>query len=251
MKALKLLLLLLIFSSAAPLSAQTADEIIDQYFIKIGGKEAWRNLQSFEIQGLSNVQGQSVRSFYYLNKNGIMLSKVAYFGMDLLMDAFDGRTRWGLDYSTLETKIKDAESTENYKIQIAEFPNPLLDYKEKGFKLDLLGKVLQDGKETYKIKLTKHEVKIDGVKKPSISYYYFDTKEYLPIVTEISQFEGTKKGKVQTSKLEKYTNVEGLYFPFKNTIDGQVLEIEKVLLNTSIDPEELVYKSIEQLIDEY
>lgn len=251
MKALKLLFLLFFFCSIAPVSAQTADEIVDRYFEKIGGKEAWRKLQSFEMHGLSNVQGQSVRSFYYLDKNGIMLSKLAYFGMDLTLDAFNGRTRWGFDYNTLETKIKDIESRENYKMQIAEFPDPLLDYKEKGFKLDLLGKVLQDGNETYKIKLTKHDVKIDDVKKPNISYYYFDTKEYLPIVTETSQFEGPKKGKIQISKLENYTNVEGLYFPFKNTVDGQVLEIEKVLLNTSIDPEELVYKSLDQLIDEY
>ena len=43
MKTAKTLFIALLLIAVAPLTAQTADEIIDNYFENTGGKDAWGN----------------------------------------------------------------------------------------------------------------------------------------------------------------------------------------------------------------
>ena len=47
-----------------------------------------------------------------------------------------------------------------------------------------MGKESIDGTETYKIKLVKEPVTVDGNKEDNITFYYFDADNFVPLVSE-------------------------------------------------------------------
>jgi outer membrane lipoprotein-sorting protein len=114
----------------------------------------------------------------------------------------------------MKAEKADAETTANQKLEMNDFPSPLQNYKENGYKLELLGKEEVDGTEVYKLKLTREPVTIDGKKVDDISFYFFDVESLVPLVTESEIKSGPAKGKISQVKLSDYQEVDGLYFPF-------------------------------------
>jgi hypothetical protein len=121
------------------------------------------------------------------------------------------------------------------KKQIKDFPTPFMNYKEKGFTVELMGKETKEGTETYKLKLTQSPIMVDGVEEPNVSYYYFDTENFVPIVTESEIKQGPMKGQMNVSTMSDYQEVDGLYFPFGLSMSGQSIQLKSVELNPEID----------------
>ena len=108
------------------------------------------------------------------------------------------------------------------------------------YTVELIGKETIDGTETFKIKLMKEPVTVDGKKEDSVSFYYFDTENYVPIVVHTEIKSGPMKGKMSESKMSDYQEVDGLYFPFSMVQGlkgqpGQTMNITKIELNPTID----------------
>ena len=127
------------------------------------------------------------------------------------------------------------------KLEANDFPDPFIDYKKKGYALELLGNEIIEGTETFKIKLTKEPVNVDGKKEESISFYYFDTENFVPIVVQNEVKSGPGKGMVSEIKFSDYQEVDGIYFPFsmtqgvKGQPGGQPITISKIELNPEVD----------------
>mgnify|MGYP003138057945 FL=1 len=60
MKIIKTLTLAFLITAMAPVSAQTADEIINNYFENTGGKAAWENLKSSKMTATAQAQGMEI-----------------------------------------------------------------------------------------------------------------------------------------------------------------------------------------------
>ncbi|NOS56500.1 MAG: outer membrane lipoprotein-sorting protein, partial [Cyclobacteriaceae bacterium] len=122
-----------------------------------------------------------------------------------------------------------------------DFPSPFLDYKKKGYKVELLGKETMDGSETFKIKLTKKPIKIDGKETENVEFHYFDTENFVPLIVETEVKSGPGKGMVGQSKLSDYQDVNGLLFPFSLTVGakgqpgGQTIVFTAVELNPKVE----------------
>jgi len=71
----------------------------------------------------------------------------------------------------------------------ADFDGPLVDYKEKGNKVESLGHDIVDGDDAYKLKVT--------LKNGDIIYYYLDPDTFLEIRKEQQLF---LRGSVQNSR---------------------------------------------------
>jgi outer membrane lipoprotein-sorting protein len=235
MKTLKTLFILLLFVSIAPLSAQTADEIINNYFENTGGMEAWGNLQGMKMTASANAQGMEIPVEIYQLKDGKQLLKINIQGQDMTQYAFDGETMWTTNFMTMQPEKSDAEATENMKKQAMDFPSPFYNYKEKGFTIELVGKETKEGAETYKIKLTQKPVVIDGKEEPNVSFHYFDAENFVPIVTEAEMRDGPMKGQMSVSTFSDYQEVGGLYFPFSISMAGQGVTIKDIILNPEVD----------------
>ena len=147
MKTLKTLFIAILLVAVMPMSAQTADEIINNYFENTGGMEAWGNLQGVRISGSVNAQGMDIPVDIYQMKDGKQLVKINLQGQEMTQVAFDGETMWTTNFMTMQPEKSDAETTENMKKQMGDFPSPFYNYKEKGFKLELLGKETKEGEK--------------------------------------------------------------------------------------------------------
>ena len=136
---------------------------------------------------------------------------------------------------TMLPEKSDETATENMRARLQDFPSPFLNYKEKGYTVELIGKEDIEGTEAYKIKLTQKPSIIDGIEVPNISFHYFDALKFVPIVSEAIALDGPMKGKKGSSTFNDYTEVDGLFFPFSISMQGQELLIKDIIVNPEVD----------------
>ncbi len=241
MKTVKTLIIALLVIAVTPLTAQTADEIIDNYFENTGGKDAWNKIEAMKMTGDASMGPQSFPFTQYLMTDGKMLTEIEFQGQKLTPQAFDGEQLWGLNFQTMQPEAQDAEASANYKKNEAnDFPDPFLNYEEKGYQVELMGEETKEGTETYKIKLTKNKVMSDGVEEENISYYYFDKENFVPIVSEMVMPVGPQKGMNVQTKYSDYQEAGDIFFPYAletsyNGQTGQSIKMDNIEINPSVE----------------
>ena len=113
----------------------------------------------------------------------------------------------------------------------ADFPTPLLRYKEKGMKIALAGKEKVGDKDAYALTITPQAG-------PS-SRLFVDAESYLPVRIVVT-LDVPEAGKVeQTSQLSDYRDVDGIKVPFSirnsSAVQTVVIKVDKVEHNVPID----------------
>jgi hypothetical protein len=235
-----LITLLFLLLSTVLVQAQTADEIIANYFENTGGIEKWKTLQGIKMSAKVNQGGMEIPLEIFQLKDGRQMTSINFQGKEIKQGVFDGTTLWSTNFQTMKGEKSDAESTENFKLDIGDFPDPFLNYKARGYKVELLGKESVEGSETFKIKLTKKPIKVDGKQTDNIVYYYFDAENFVPIMMEQEVNSGPAKGMISQSTMSDYQEVSGLMMPFSMAqgIKGQgsqPISITKIELNPKVD----------------
>lgn len=236
MKTIKLSVILFLFSvSVSSTFAQNADEIISKYITTIGGAEKLRALKGVKMEMSVNAQGMEIPVEVVQLLGGKMYVKINLMGKDMTQMASDGNVIWMTNGMTMKAEKADAETTENAKLSSKDFPDPFLDYKEKGYAVEYIGKETKEGTECFKVKLTKKPVTVDGVKQDDIVYYFFDTENNLPIASETEISQGPMKGQKSTSTRSDFQEVDGIFFPFSMNEGGQDLKVKKISINPVVD----------------
>ncbi|MEL6916518.1 MAG: outer membrane lipoprotein-sorting protein [Bacteroidota bacterium] len=241
MKTLKLCIALFTMALTMPLQAQTTvDEILDAYFENIGGLEKLKSMEGMKMTAKVNQGGLEIPLEIVQMKDGRQMTLINFQGKEIKQGVFDGETLWSHNFLTMKAEKSDAEATENFKLNTNDFPDSFVDYKEKGYTAELLGKETIDGAETFKIKLIKEPVTIDGKQEEDVTFYYFDTENFVPIALQSEIKSGQGKGMTQEITMSDYQEVDGLYFPFAMTqgVKGQPgnpLTIEKIELNPTVE----------------
>ncbi|HRE78274.1 MAG TPA: outer membrane lipoprotein-sorting protein [Flavobacterium sp.] len=222
--------------------AQTADEIINTYITNIGGAEKFKSLTGTKMEMNVNYQGMEIPVELVQLKGGKMYLKINFQGQEITQMAFDGTTAWSTNFMTMKAEKMESEMVENIKLEAGDYPDPLIDYKAKGYTAEYLGKETKEGTECYKVKVTKKPQTIDGQKVDNVVFYYFDTENNVPILTESEIKSGPMKGQMSVSTMSDYQEVEGMYFPFSMNQGGQPMKIKKVTLNPTVDPSAFTFK---------
>lgn len=246
MRSLKLLAFVLTLFFATSVNAQTADEIISNYFENTGGKENWAKLEGIKMYAKVNQNGMEIPIEMIQMKDGKQMTMINFQGKQIKQGVFDGETLWGSNFMTMKAEKSDKEATENMKLEMNDFPDPFFNYKEKNYTVELMGKEEIDGTEAFKIKLVREPVTIDGVEEENVSYYFFDTDNFVPLVVHSEIRSGQYKGQMSESKFSDYDEVEGLYFPFSLTQglkgqDGQAITFDKIEVNPAVDDKEFAF----------
>jgi outer membrane lipoprotein-sorting protein len=242
----KLSLLLVVFLTSFALNAQPADEILDTYFENIGGKEKLKALKGIKISAEVN-QGMIIPLEIYRMADGKEMTSISLQGKTLKQGVFDGETLWSTNFMTQKAEKSTAEETANHKLQMNDFPDPFLDYKEKGYSIELMGKETIDGAETFKIKLTQTPKTIEGVKVDNIAYYFFETENFVPIAMQQEIMSGQGKGMISEITFSDYQEVDGIYFAFSMTMGakgqhgGQAITIKKIEVNPEVTASEFEF----------
>lgn len=240
MKTLKLSITILAMTFAVSMQGQTADEIINNYFENIGGLEKLKAVEGVKMVAKVNQQGMEIPLEIVQLKDGRQMTIINFQGKELKQGVFDGETLWSHNFMTMKAEKSDAEATANFKLNANDFPDSFIDYKDKGYTIELLGKETVDGAETFKIKLVKEPVSVDGNQEEDVSFYFFDTENFVPIAVQSEVKSGPGKGMTQEITFSDYQEVDGLYFAFSMTQgvkDGQSqpITMESIELNPTVD----------------
>ena len=245
MKKLRLLACLFL-GAIATVNAQSADEIVSTYIKNIGGADKMKALKGVKMEMVSNYGGMEIPLEVVSLNGGKMYVKVNFQGKEFKQMATDGNVAWGMNMMTQKAEKLDAETNENLKINNQDFPDALFDYKAKGYKVEYLGKETKEGTECFKLKLTKKPMKVAGVETPNETFYYLETENYLPILTESEVKQGPMKGQKATSKMSDYQEVEGIFFPFSMTQFGSDMKIKKITLNPVVEDKEFAFHNLKK-----
>jgi outer membrane lipoprotein-sorting protein len=250
MKNLILFISLLFIITPTNLFSQNVDEIINNYFENTGGEESWRKLKGVKMYAKLNQQGMEIPIEMIQLQGGKQMQIINIQGQSIRQGVFDGEVLWGINMMNQKPEKSDQESTNNQKLENNDFPDSFLDYKEKGYLVELIGKETIDGTETFKIKLTKEQHTVEGEKQDDISFYFFDTENFVPIVIHQEIKQGPGKGMIMETTLSDYQEVDGLYFPFSLTQGakgqpGMPITMDKIELNPNIEENEFKFPKVE------
>lgn len=247
MKTVKTLFVALLVLAISPIAtAQTADEIIANYFENTGGVDAWKAINGIQSSGKADMGGQVFPFVQTIMKDGRMAIQIDLQGQSFTPQAFDGEKQWGTNFQSMQAEASDDETSINYKRNEAiEFPDPFLDYASKGFSVELLGEESVEGTDTFKIKLTKNPIMVDGVEEENLVIYYFDKENFVPIMQESTVSSGPQKGTVVQTLFSDYQELGDIFYPYTMTVKyggvvGQSINIEKIDVNPEV--EEALFK---------
>lgn len=231
MKIIKSLFIAAALLLITPMSAQNVDDILASYFENTGGADAWNDLKSLKISASVSQGGMDIPVDIYQTKEGNLAYVANFQGMNMTFMAYDGETAWSTNQMTMAPEKMPQEQTDNMKLQANDFPSPFMNYKEKGYTVEYVGEETMEGAKTHKIKLIQEPMMMNGKEVESITYYYFEAENSVPIATEV-----TMEGQTMKDTMSDYEEVEGLYFPFSMTMmGGMPLSIKSIEVNPDID----------------
>ena len=180
----KTILIIATFFAIQAATAQTAEEIIANYFENTGGIDNWKALKGIRMKATVNQGGMDIPITMIQMTDGRRYMKLELQGKELAQGVFDGEVAWSHNFMTMKPEKSDNEATENMKRESSDFPDPFLRMDENGYEAELLGKETVEGAECFKIKLTKKPKLVDGVDVDNVSFYFFDTENFVPIMVE-------------------------------------------------------------------
>ncbi|MFN3840985.1 MAG: outer membrane lipoprotein-sorting protein [Cyclobacteriaceae bacterium] len=242
---IKFLAMITCLAASTMLHGQSVDDIIKKYFENTGGIDKWKALNGLKINAKFNQQGMEIPLEIVQLKDGRQCTSISFQGMEIKQGVYDGSTLWSTNFMNMKAERSDAEATENFKQEIGDFPDPFLNYKERGLKAEFVGKETIEGTECFKIKLTKKPIKVDGVLTDNVLYYYFDAENYVPVLMESEIKTGQAKGMTQQITWSDYQEVDGLMMPFTMAqgvkgMGSNALTITAYQLNPKVD--EAIFK---------
>jgi outer membrane lipoprotein-sorting protein len=212
--------------------AQTVDEIIAKNIQAKGGLEKLKGVKSLRTSVKFSDGSFRAEFRQEIKRPGKVREEFIVQGMAQIQ-AYDGKTGWQISPFN-GRKDPDLMSQDDMKSLIVDgdIDGPLVDYKEKGHKAELVGHDSMEGTDCYKIKLS--------MKNGDVRYYYLDTDSYLELKVEI---QTTIRGALQESEFYygDYEQVNGIYYPFdveqaqKGSSSRQQFSVEKIEQNVDLD----------------
>ncbi|HTY37869.1 MAG TPA: hypothetical protein VMH23_12200 [Bacteroidota bacterium] len=213
--------------------AQTADELIAHYVKAIGGAEKIGAIRTLRRTGKYIGGGGFEAPIVEENKRPNMVRQDFTIQGLTGITAYDGTVGWKVQ--PWDGK-KDAESLEDEEmkaiIEDSDFDGPLVNYKQKGNKVEYLGLDPVDGTDAYKLKVT--------LPSGDTRIYYMDTDYYVPIKIEIKRIVRGEEHEYERT-LGEYKEVAGCYLPFsvetnvKGNPNGSKVAYERIEANVPID----------------
>jgi hypothetical protein len=226
--------LLLTGFAAAALSAQTADEVVEKYIQAKGGRDKIKSVKTLRFTAKMTM-GQGMEAPVVMElvpPEHKLRMEFTIQGMTGVQ-AYDGAKGWQVMpfLGKTDPEPMTGDDLKDAKENADLVEGPLFNYKDKGNKVEYLGKGDLEGTPVQKLKLTQK----DG----DVTTIYLDADSYLELKNETTR---TIRG--QATDLEttfgNYKQVDGLTMPYtietkpKGAPAGQAITVEKIEVNTAI-----------------
>jgi len=228
---------LLAIATIALFSAQatpppTAEEIVARYIARIGGMQRIQAVKTLRRSGKFIGSGGFEAEVLQENKRPAMVRQEFILQGMAGINAYDGTNGWKIDpfggkkdpEALGEDEMKDI-------LEAADFDGPLVNYQQKGNKVEYAGMEPVEGTDAYKLKVTL----ADG----EVRNFFMDTEYYVPLKIETKRFIRGAERETETI-LGDYKSVNGWYLPFsqefgrKGSAFKQKITIDKMEANVPI-----------------
>ena len=216
----------------APTPAMSLDDIIAKNIAARGGMDRWRKVTTLRVTGMINDGGTEITTLQENKRPAKVRSEFTIQGMTGIQ-AWDGTAGWQL-MPFGGRRDPELVSSDDIKslIEDADIEGPLVNWREKGHKVEYLGIESVDGTDAHKLRVTRRN--------GDLSYLYIDAEHYLEI--RIESVRKVRGAEVESrTEVGNYETVEGLVIPFlyesgqKGNPFTQKLRITKVEVNVPID----------------
>jgi hypothetical protein len=217
------------------LHAQTVDEVIDKYITSLGGQAKLKALRSLSITGVLRIQG------FDMGIKSTILNKVGIRTDITVPDAGTGyqiiTPTKGWTFMPFSGQVKPQALTAD-QVSAAQanldLQGPLLNYKQKGHKAELLGTEMVDSLTCYKIKLT--------YKTGNIAYYFIDDQSYYRVKMVTTETVNGMLMEKATTYSDFRRTPAGYLIPYKQTNSNGTMEVSMVTVNPPVKPGIFVVK---------
>jgi hypothetical protein len=211
----------------------SVDEIISRHLKTIGGMEKIQAVNSLRRTGKFIGGGGFEAVVAQENKrDNLVRNEFSLQGMTGI-NAYDGKTGWKIEPWNGK---KDAEALGEEEmrsiLEDADFDGPLVNYKQKGVKIEFAGMDRFEGTDTFKLKITRPN--------GDVYIYYLDTDYYVPIKIDTKRLVRGAEREYETA-LGDYKEVNGWFLPFsfesnaKGSQDKSKVVYEKIEANVPLD----------------
>jgi hypothetical protein len=216
-----------------PLSAQTAEEIVARYVKTVGGMERIQAVQTLRRTGKYTGGGGFEAAVLQESKRPTKVRQEFSLQGMTGVNAYDGKTGWKIE-PWQGKKDPESLSEEEMKsiVEDADFDEPLVNYAQKGNKIEFIGTEQVEGTDAFKLKVT--------LKSGDVRYYYMDNEHHVPIKIESKRMIRGAEQEFETS-LGDYKEVAGWYLPHsfetgrKGSPDKAQITYEKIEANVALD----------------
>lgn len=228
-------ILIAIALTATPAWAETVDEIIAKNVEARGGLKALESVKSVRVVGQLLVQGMSLPyTLEWKRPDKVRFAYKTHGNMENVQ-AFDGRKGWSLSPRNPEPKELTDDAVARLVSRADTIEDDLVNYRDKGNAVKLVGRETVDGRDAYKLEITR----AGGAR----LYAYLDATDHL-------LFRKDRKAKIDgkvvnvTSSIGSYRNVGGVMFAHSidstltdeagESLGTQAFAAESITLNVDI-----------------
>jgi outer membrane lipoprotein-sorting protein len=213
-------------------SAETVDEVIAKNIQAHGGLEKVKAVKTVRLTGKFS-QGSFRAAFSQENKRPDKVREENIIQGLAGVQSYDGKTGWQISpFGGRKDPELMSQDDLRSLVEDADIDGPLVDYKEKGHKAELVGHDSVEGTDCYKIKLT--------MKNGDVRYYYLDADSFLELKLESQTMI---RGAIQETEtyFGDYEQVNGLYYSFafesapKGSLQRTKYTVEKIEQNVALD----------------
>jgi hypothetical protein len=226
----------LVLAAVSCLSAftcsQTAEELVNKNIQAKGGIEKIQSAKTRRMTGrVKNARGRTA-VFRQTNARPDLVRQTFTLQGMTAIQAYDGSTGWQTNpFRGRKDPELMGEDTLRDLLLASDFDGPLVNYGEKGNKVEYLGHDLVDGDDALRLRVT--------LKNGDIIYYYLDPDTYLEIREEVQQFV---RGSVRERVMDvgSYKPVDGVMYPFsisegsRNNPGAQMTTISRIEVNVPV-----------------
>ena len=214
------------------LRAQTADDVIAKYVARVGGLERIQATTSVRRTGKFIGGGGFEAIVVQENRRpNLVREEFALQGMTAI-NAWDGKDGWKINPFGGKKDAETLSEDEMHSILLdADFDEPLIGYKAKGNKVELVGMDQVEGTDVQKLRVT--------LPNGDIRLYYMDADSGVPIRMEETRLVRGTEQQYETS-LGDYKPVSGWLMPFSiesgpKGQDKSTVHYEKIEANVNLE----------------
>ena len=184
--------------------AQTVDEVIDRYLSARGGLGRIRAVQSMKITRTVTTLGATLKITIYKKRQGLYRSEVTPAGRPTTLRGLGPDGLWEVQGGKL-TRHPEAMAVELAELD-ADIDGMLVDYRQKGHAVELAGRRVEAGVDSYELKVT--------LKSGAVRHVFLDAASFLER-KQVGQISLAPDRKVAVEiRYGDYREVGGLRLPF-------------------------------------